>query len=364
MKIKTQKNKLILSSEINWWSRLIGIPFLLLGLLVFGSWLNGGMTDESGRQSSFGMALLIAAMFGLPGLGLGFGQIKFIVDRQAGTATRWLGAFFPFWKNSVPLSKLDKVALVTVRRSREGHSYTNYAVELSGPGGKVTSSSVSSPHECRRLARRVAVFAELPLHDTLKEITTPYTELSGNLRERLKHDRDKPESGPPPEGVSADKVGGTLKIRLEPCGLSFGKKFMFYAQIGGLALVGLPLLVTVLAALMADSAEPGLRLLALPWLLILVFLAFSASRVHLKTKREAECEEEIELSQSELVWKQTWRSQTLRKSFLVEDIQDLESDWGGLLVLSESDSVAMAAGAGRETREWLLSRLKGHLTER
>lgn len=360
MKLTQQQDKLILSSQVEWWSRVIGIPFLLLGVLCMVSWLSGGMTDESGRQASFGVALLFSLPFGLSGLGFGFGQIKFIVDRRNGTATRWLGALFPFWKKTVPLSRMDRVSLISVQRRRQSHNYTAYAVSLSGPAGSVNSSSIASPHECRRLARRVAVFCELPLHDTLKDTTTPCSELAGNLRERLKSSSEKPVCNDiPPEGVSADRVGGTSRIRLEPAGLTFGRKLMLYVQLGGLSLLGLPLLIAVLAT--PFSAEAGLRPLALVWLIPLLGLAASGRAILMNSKRETESEEEIELTQSELVWKSTWRSKTTRKVVRVAELDDLENDWGGLQVLSESDSFSMARGVSRDTRDWLSSYLKAQL---
>jgi hypothetical protein len=114
MKLSTQPNRLVISSEIDSWNRIIGFPFFLIGILCIVGRLTGGMTDPSGQQAGWGQTLLIASLFGLPGLGMSFGRVKLMVDRSTRTAARRLQALIPVWKQSLDWSNLDKVSLDTV----------------------------------------------------------------------------------------------------------------------------------------------------------------------------------------------------------------------------------------------------------
>lgn len=360
MKVVSRPDRLELSTEVPWWSRMIGIPILVLAILCSWSWLTGGVTDGTGQKDNSAATLLLIAPLALAGLVFGFGQVKLILDLSTHRVTRWVGAVLPFWRRSLSLSELEKVTIKTVRSSHEGRTHKDYAVHLMGPGGQLSSSAIGCEYECRRLARRAAVFTGLPLYDTLKGATIPSSQLQGNLRERLNRNPAIEVSEVPPHGVRSDLEDGCLKVVLEPPGMTFATSLLCYVQIGFLSLFMLPLAYAGFTAL----SQPNKRTLALPVFCLVGILMLVAWGIHRRTRRQNESVEQFELTDTAFSWRQSWRGRTDSKTIRIEDIDDLDTSLTGLLLLTSSDLHRMAVGAGQEQRDWMEGVFKGRIRVR
>ncbi len=351
-----------MTTEIAWWRPLIGSLPLLFSLLIVYSYGRGGLKIMDEPAGPFGVFLLGGGFFAM-GMTLSFGKTSLMAKRGSRRAYKWIGALFPVWKRSLDWSSVTEVVLETVeKRSKRGHLFFYYAVTLRGQGAELRSPILSSEHECRRLARQFAVFLDLPLRDTVKSTLTPCEELRGGLQQRLSWKAEELAIvAPPPEGVSVDSVGNQLNIWRAPTGRTFGLQLMLYLQIAGALIIFGPIGYVVLLAAFTSSAEPQLGLLALPWLVVLVSGIVWLRQRYWQGIRDAETDEEIEMTATELTWKRTWRGSTETKRIPIPEIDDLALDVRGVVVLTGADSLHLAQGGKVACQRWLISALKSHL---
>jgi len=289
-------------------------------------------------------------------------RIKLVIQRETKFVYRWVGAILPVWKRSRTWSAFSEVLLQKVERSSDGHRSLNYTVVVKGPSAELTSPYFSSVHESRRAGRQVAIAMGLPLRDTVKDTLTPCEKLRGGLQQRLSWKADEfSTTAPPPPGARVTCLERTLEIRLDPRGQNFGRQFIFYAQLAaGMFLFG-PMGYTVLLLAFKQSTEPAMRLLALPFLLAVVGGILWLRQSYWQGRRESESEEETKLSPSGLVSKKTWRGNTVSRSVPIEEIDDLELDVRGVVILTGSEPLYLASGAKKADQSWLLSVLQAHL---
>ncbi len=327
-------------------------------------WMNGSFTSD-GKVVSTAIALPLASVLIAVGMAISFGQRKLIVDGHSRTVSSWVGAVFPIWKRTVPWSAVDEVSIESVQRSAKVGTVTRWVVNVEGSQIKLRSVDVWQSTEARRVGRRVAVFMKRPLRNRVDGSLTPFEDLQGTLGQRLRRQNPDPgEIPPPPEGVSVDRLAGSkLWIRCEPPGVSAGRRFLFFAQVGLVAVFTLPISITVVAGLFSKSVEPGLQLALIPFALILLGFAISLHRTYLKLRRDGECEEEVELTSTELVIRQKTGSKPSTRRVPVEDLETLEVDREGVLVLTKAESFHLATGADSRRHYWLRKALETHLIE-
>jgi hypothetical protein len=143
-------------------SKLLGLPFLLIGLFfVLSPWF--GLEFNEG-EDPWWATVLVGGMFATIGAVLVFGRKGITIDKNASSVTFWRGLLWPMWSRHHDLSRFTSLVLQPDAEVSGDVPRVWWRVSLSGEDvEKLTLFRSPDADEARTFAQQVADFLKYPL---------------------------------------------------------------------------------------------------------------------------------------------------------------------------------------------------------
>ncbi len=346
---------------------LFGLPFFLAGLAVIVLTFIP-QSVRGGDEIPWFFGAPFGSIFALVGGAIIFGRAGLVIDKNAGTVTKWWGLLVPMKSTIYRISDFDRIDLRKERRRTKNSSYDVYPVKLAGSDDEVGMSEERDSNKGRADAEKLAKFLDLPIHDTSAGDVQirKAEELDQTVKQKFESGSISNEVPQTPANLKSkiEYDGAALKVESPPAGF----RLALLIPLGFLAIFEIFIIGAFVVPILMKSGDEATSYIPIIFALVfsgLPILLVGGAILPMMLSRET-----ITVDRHNLVVTRSWllkKTLTIPTSELEElyigkaltggkkNIASLLGKGKPIIARSDEQMIGFASSLDREEREYILA---------